>query len=733
MRGARAALAALAGLGIGACGGGEEPSPAPQAKAPQEQTAPTPPDPVQRVRAAAAAINDTRLRDAGEDASGWLTYGGSYAEQRYSQLDQINEGNVAQLGLAWSFETQTTRGLEATPIVVDGVIFTTGSWSVVFAIDARTGRQLWKYDPQVPPETGGKACCDVVNRGVAVYRGRVYVGTLDGRLVALDAATGDVAWEKVTVDQTQPYTITGAPRVVKGKVIIGNGGAELGVRGYVSAYDAETGEQIWRTYTVPGNPEQPFESPAMEKAAATWTGEWWKMGGGGTVWDSMAYDPELDLLYVGTGNGSPWNRRLRSPGGGDNLYLCSLLALRPDTGEQIWHYQTTPGDTWDYTSTQHILLADLEIGGRTRKVAMHAPKNGFFYVLDRETGELISADAFAQMNWATGMDMAAGRPIEAKNARYEDELVEIRPSPYGAHSWHPMSYNPTTGLVYVPVLEIPYNFRDDPEFEYRPGSWNLGIDTNTADGFSRSLVSGHLLAWDPVGKREAWRVQYAGPWNGGTLTTAGNLVMQGTGHGTFAAYRASDGARLFEMPAGTGVVAPPVTFLLDGVQHVAVMAGWGGAFALNAGDASAASGVTNNSGRLLVFKLGGTARLPVVEAQQAELLAVPADLDPAQVKEGLGLYNHWCQFCHGSGVVSGGVLPDLRRSEPAVYDTLPQIVLAGARRAKGMPRFDTWLDEDDVRALRSYLLSRRAALIAEQTAPPSPAPAGGAAGTEPGT
>jgi PQQ-dependent dehydrogenase (methanol/ethanol family) len=714
MRRSRGTWIVLLGLAIAACGG-ETPPPAPPAAA-EAEAAPPAPAPVSRedrIRNTTAAIDDASLRAAKGDDQ-WIAHGGNQAEQRFSTLDQIDENNVGKLGLAWSFETETTRGLEATPIVIDGVLYVTGSWSVVFAVDARSGEQIWKYDPKVPPEAGANACCDVVNRGVAVYRGRVYLGTLDGRLVALDAATGKPVWEKLTVDPTQPYTITGAPRIVKGKVIIGNGGAELGVRGYVSAYDAETGEQAWRVYTVPGNPAEPFESPAMEKAAATWTGEWWKMGGGGTVWDSMAYDPELDLLYVGTGNGSPWNRRLRSPEGGDNLYLSSILALRPDTGQQVWHYQTTPGDTWDYTATQHIMLADLELGGAVRKVAMQAPKNGFFYVLDRETGELLSADAFAQMTWALGMDMETGRPIEAPGARYEGGLVEIRPSPYGAHSWHPMSYNPRTGLIYIPVLEVPYNFRDDPEFKYRPGSWNLGIDTNTADSFPRTLVSGHLLAWDPVARKEVWRVQYAGPWNGGTLTTAGNLVLQGTGHRTFAAYRASDGERLFEIPVGTGVVAPPVTYLVDGEQHIAVMAGWGGAFALNAGDASAASGVTNNPGRLLVFKLGGTATLPVQEALQRELAAIPVRFDAAQVKEGLRLYNHWCQFCHGSGVVSGGVLPDLRHAAPEIYDQLPGIVLGGALRGKGMPRFAEWLTEQDVAAIRQYLLSRRAALVAER-------------------
>ncbi|MEN8183986.1 MAG: PQQ-binding-like beta-propeller repeat protein, partial [Myxococcota bacterium] len=353
MRAPGALLAVFVALG---CGEGATP-PAPAVDVSALATAPAP------------GVDDARLRDADADPDSWLTHGRNYAEQRYSPLRQIHTGNVGELGLAWFFDTDTTRGVEATPLVSDGVLYTTGSWSVVFAVDARSGELLWKYDPQVPRAWGGKVCCDVVNRGVALYRDRVYLGTLDGRLIALDASSGEVVWEGVTVDQTRPYSITGAPRVVKGRVIIGNGGAEFGVRGYVSAYDTGSGELVWRFYTVPGDPSQPFESPALERAAATWKGgEWWKVGGGGTVWDSMAYDPELDLLYVGTGNGSPWSRYLRSPGGGDNLYLCSVLALRPDTGELVWHYQTTPGDTWDYTSTQHMILADLEIEGRPRKV-----------------------------------------------------------------------------------------------------------------------------------------------------------------------------------------------------------------------------------------------------------------------------------------------------------------------------------------------------------------------------
>src|SRR5215831_1743823 len=425
------------------------------------------------------AIDDTALRNADSRTGDWITHGRNYAETRFSPLKGIDASNVKDLRLAWSFDTDTTRGLEATPLIIDGVMYTTGSWSIVYALDARTGKQLWRFDPQVPRQFGQKACCDVVNRGVAVYKGKVYVGTIDGRLIALDAETGKLLWQVVTVDQNRPYTITGAPRVVKGKVLIGNGGAELGVRGYISAYDAETGKMDWRFYTVPGDPSRPFESPAMESAAKTWKGEWWKIGGGGTVWDSMAFDPELDLLYIGTGNGSPWNREIRSPGGGDNLYLSSIVAVNADTGAYAWHYQETPAEGWDYTATQPLMLATLELGGRERRVIMHAPKNGFFYVLDRATGELLSAEKFVPaVNWASHVDMKTGRPVEIPTSVYHEKSVMVLPGPLGGHSWNPMAYSPVTGLVYIPAHSSGYPYSTNPDFKRFEGRPNLGMNPN---------------------------------------------------------------------------------------------------------------------------------------------------------------------------------------------------------------------------------------------------------------
>ncbi|MDX1567404.1 MAG: PQQ-dependent dehydrogenase, methanol/ethanol family [Longimicrobiales bacterium] len=653
-----------------------------------------------------ADVTDQVLADAASYEGQWLTHGRTYSEQRFSPLTSIDAGNVQDLGLAWSFDTGLERGHEATPLVVGETLYTTGSWSVVFALDARTGELLWRWDPEVDRSWAPRACCDVVNRGVAIYEGKVFVGVLDGRLAALDAATGELLWETVTVDQTLPYTITGAPRVVDGKVIIGNGGAEYGVRGYVSAYDPDSGEMVWRTYTVPGDPAEGFESEAMEAAAETWTGEWWEYGAGGTAWDGMAYDPDLDLLYVGTGNGTPWNRQIRSPGGGDNLYLSSILALRPSTGELVWHYQTTPGETWDYTATQPLMLADLEIDGEMRQVIMQAPKNGFFYVLDRTNGELISAEAFVPMNWATGVDPETGRPVEVPEARFLEQARIVTPGPLGGHNWHPMSFNPQTGLVYIPAQVNSYAYGHPREFQYREGVWNTGIgDTEGAVGEAWE-TSGYLLAWDPVAQEERWRIPYDDMWNGGTLSTAGNLVFQGTSDWRFVAYRADDGETLWEVDVPAGIMGGPVSYEVDGTQYVAVMAGWGGAYGLRVPGPGA-------TGRLLVFSLEGSAPLEGpedVSTIREPPAPIPFEATEAEITAGASLYRVWCSACHGPEGVGGGVVPDLRYADPAVYESFHDIVLGGARSDRGMPSFDEWLDQGEVDLIRAYLLSLRAGL-----------------------
>jgi quinohemoprotein ethanol dehydrogenase len=553
------------------------------------------------VRAATERVDGARIRAADAEPGNWLAHGRTYDEQRFSPLRAIDRSNVAQLGLAWSFDTEVGRGHEATPIVVDGAMFLSLPWSVVVALDAKSGEVLWRRDPEVPRSWARNACCDVVNRGVAVWKGRVYVGTLDGRLVALDAGSGNVVWEVNTIDRSQPYTITGAPRIVKGKVVIGNGGAEYGVRGYVTAYDAETGAQIWRFYTVPGDPSQPFEHPELDAAAKTWTGRWWELGGGGTAWDSMAYDPELDLLYVGTGNGSPWPRKLRSPEGGDNLFLSSILALRPDTGRLVWHYQTTPADNWDYTAVQHILLADMDWRGAPRKLLMQAPKNGFFYVLDRETGELLSAEKFVRVSWASHVDLATGRPVETPEGNYDEQPRWVLPSPNGGHLWHPMSYSPETKLVYIPALELAFLYPLDPAFEPEKGAWTLGLDVRNYAALLAQYESktppawGELKAWEPIAGRAVWAVRHPGSFNGGVLSTAGGLVFQGTSDGRFVAYAAESGEKLWEVTTNIGTVAPPISYSVDGTQYVSVLAGWGGGGVIEGADAgiSAASRYVN--------------------------------------------------------------------------------------------------------------------------------------------
>ncbi|MGH0036681.1 MAG: PQQ-dependent dehydrogenase, methanol/ethanol family [Myxococcota bacterium] len=674
-----------------ACGGGEEEE---VARPKRELT------PRARIRKATRAVDDARLRGAEGEPRNWLSHGRTYAETRYSPLAQIHDGNASRLGLAWRFPTGLRRGHEATPLVVDGVMYVTGSWSVVFALDAATGQLLWKWDPEVSREMGRVVCCDVVNRGVALYRGRVYVGVLDGRLAALGAANGKLLWEVQTVDRSLPYSVTGAPRVVDGKVIIGNGGAELGVRGYVSAYDWKTGDLVWRTWTVPGDPSKPQESEALEKAVGTWTGdEYWRIGGGGTVWDSMAYDAELDLLYVGTGNGSPWSRKARSPGGGDNLYLSSILALDPDDGEIRWHYQTTPGDNWDFTATQHMILADLELEGERRKVLMQAPKNGFFYVLDRESGELISAENYVTTTWAEGIDPETGRPVQTGTGEYDDGIALVMPTAFGGHNWQPMSYSPQTGLVYIPAQEILGAYRYDADFEHRPGEFNTANDLTLFATLTRDVVSGHLLAWDPVRQREAWRHPHGLAWNGGTLATAGNLVFQGTADGRFLALRADDGHLLWQSHhADTGIIAAPISYKVGGVQYVSVVAGWGGAFASVGGDAAAAAGV-ESKGVVLAYALVDEQITPAV------IQAILDARDPA-TRRGSDLYHSFCARCHGATAIAAGLNPDLRESIARMEDDAFVALVEGGLPGTSMPAFGRWISEADAREIAAYLRYR---------------------------
>ncbi|PWU00505.1 MAG: PQQ-dependent dehydrogenase, methanol/ethanol family [Terriglobia bacterium] len=654
-------------------------------------------------------VDDARLRAADQEPGNWLMYGRTYDDHRFSPLNQINEQTVTKLGLAWSRELGTTRGLEATPVVEDGILYATGSWSVAYAMDAKTGELRWTYDPKVNRERAYFICCDVVNRGVALYRGKVYVGTLDGRLIALDQRTGSPVWTASVADSAQPYSITSAPRIAKGLVVIGNAGAEYGVRGYISAFDAETGKMAWRSYTVPGDPSHGFESKAMEAAAKTWTGEWWKTGGGGTPWEGIAYDPALDLLYFGTGNPTAWYRALR--GRGDSLYTASIMAVHASNGELAWYFQTTPGDNWDYDATQPLMQADLNIGGRMRKVIMQANKNGFFYVLDRETGEFISGAPFVSgVTWATGLDPKSGRAIEAPGVA-ELKPVIVSPAPDGAHNWNSIAFSPATGLVYLAAKTgTSFLHAPDAKWKYNSDGNNVGLNGMYDGPLNAQLVkmppgSGELLAWDPVQQKTAWSAKYPVVEGGGVLATGGNLVFQGRADGVFAAYRATDGKQLWSFDAGTGIMAAPATYLVNGVQYVSVLAGWGGAVGVynNPGGGPIKPGF----GRVVTFVVDGNATLkvpayghPVPPEPQLTMKA-----SPQTIKEGAFLFNAHCAPCHGINAVAGPV-PDLRYASKETLEGIEDIVLGGSRASAGMPSFRKILTAPQVHAIQAYIIAR---------------------------
>jgi PQQ-dependent dehydrogenase (methanol/ethanol family) len=670
-----------------------------------------------------AAVDAERVINADREPQNWLAHGRTYDEQRFSPLTTINADSVSKLGLAWYLDLGTNRGLEATPIVVDGVIYVSGAWNIIYAIDARSGKLLWQHDPETSRVWVAEyAVHDAVSRGLAVWDGKVIAATLDGRLFALDATNGELLWSVSTIDRSKPYTITGAPRVVRGRVIIGNSGADYGVRGYLSAYDASNGELDWRFYTVPGDPLKPQESAVLEMAVKTWTGdEWYKTGGGGTVWNSMAFDPELNLLYFGVGNGTPWSRELRSPGGGDNLFLSSIVAVNPDNGEYAWHYQTTPGESWNFSAVESIILAELEIEGKTRKVLIQAPKNGFFYVLDRATGELLSAEQYIEQNWASHVDMATGRPVEYPFARYKNQGRLIVPGPSGGHSWYPMSYSPHTKLAYIPALSVPGYYNHQEAYAHQPGFQNKGIEEGVSNyralnpqGERQKIRFGmRLLAWDPQTQTERWRVEHS-DLPGGTLAMTGNLVFQGLGSGEFVAYAADTGTKLWSFEAGTTIMAGPVTYAVDGEQYVAVLAGRGGGAGFVGGPTGVYWNGLINENRLLAFKLGGTIKLPPAR-KLVRQVSIPDELRPivedkALIGRGKKVYEQYCYMCHGLGVFSGGVIPDLRYANPQTLANWEAIVIGGSRSAQGMRSFEGALSAEDALATRAYVLRQAAKL-----------------------
>jgi quinohemoprotein ethanol dehydrogenase len=636
----------------------------------------------------------------------WPNPGGPVDESGFTSLSQINRGNVKDLGLAWALDLPGEVTLEATPIVVNGTMYFSGAYSAVYAVDAASGKLIWKYDPQMWKRNSPKLkVMYPINRGVAFDDGRVFVCTLDGHLVALDAKDGAVLWDVQTLPETSGHFSTGAPRVFRGKVIIGNGGGDAGMRGYASAYDQKTGKLVWRFYTAPGSPEENAGDPAMEMAAKTWRGEWWKVGTGGGPWNGITFDPELNQIYLGTGNSGPYDPKVRSPGGGDNLFLTSIVAVDADTGKYKWHYQYNPREAWDYKATSNIITATLTIDGRPRQVLMQAPTNGFFYVIDRRTGKLISAGKITKATWADSIDLATGRPVERPNIRYENGRSVIYPGPTGGHNWQAMSFSPKTGLVYIPAVQVggDYSLNNDAELDIGGMTIEAHVDpSDPHDG------KGSLLAWDPVTEKARWRVWLPDWWNTGILSTAGDLVFIGNPRGQFDAYDAVSGARLWRFETGLGLMGTPMSYSVKGRQYVSVLVGWGGS-------AAAGSKLLNygwrygaQPRRLLTFALGGKLTLPPSAPADVTVHAVDdpsLTLDPAQVAEGRKLSLN-CMVCHGPGFRNGaGPAPDLRESKLALSkDALYAVVHDGALQSRGMPKFDQFT-RAQVDALHAYIRS----------------------------
>ena len=676
---------------------------------------------VSAVSGSAANVSQQRLLDAENEPGQWMMVGGTYDEKHYSPLDEINRDTVSELNLSWFADYDVNLSQQGTPLYIDGVIYVSTAWSMVNAFDARTGELLWHYDPQTNREIVTKVCCGIVNRGIAAYEGKIYLGTLDGYIVAINANSGEEEWRKLTVDPDAQYTITSAPRIIKGQVLIGNSGSEKTARGYLGAYDAQTGEDLWRVYTVPGNPELGFETPQMEMAAATWSGQWWELGGGGTVWDAIVYDELNDLVIFGTGNGTPWDQRARDPEGGDNLFVASILAVDADTGEYAWHYQTTPGDTWDYDAMSPMMLLDLEVDGVERHVVAQPNKNGFFYMVDAGTGELLRGYPFTEVNWATGIDMVTGRPIEVPEARYDFEnIYNLAPGVQGGHGWHANAWNPETGYIYIATQRAYFAMQSDANFTPNPTGNNLAINMGANFTYYRDNPDaprefvGYVSAWDPVTGEEVWRGEENDGPTGGVLSTGGGLVFSGGGNNTneFRAYDTVTGEKLWSFDTQTGMVAAPITFEMDGKQYIAASVG------IN----QAGNYFAPNYSRLLVFGLGGDAQLP------QPLTYTPRELNPPAltasqdvVATGGQLYGQYCSVCHGiGGQQRGANFPNLMVS-PMLHSqgAFDQVVLEGIRADKGMVSFADQFSNEESEAIRWFIVAQAIeAVNATPLAPP---------------
>ena len=650
-------------------------------------------------------VDEARVIAAGDAEPGsWLAHGQTYDELRFSTLTQINRDTVGILGLAWVKNLDNPFRQQSTPLVIDGVMYFTDPWSVAYAVDAKTGEEIWRFDPETDRNSMRYSCCGgPANRGMAAYKGKLYFATFDARLVAVDQATGEKVWDVDTTHYptNNPYTITGAPRAVHGKVFIGQSSSEFGLRGHLSAYDADTGELAWRFFTVPGDPSKPFEHPELEEAAKTWSGEWWKLGGGGTVWHAIVYDAKFDQLLFGTGNGAPWPRKIRSPGGGDNLFLGGVMSVNANTGRMNWFYQMTPADNWDFNACQDIALLDMEIDGKVRSVLLQGPKNGFFYVLDRENGELLRANPYVRLNWATHIDMETGRPVENPEMAYDEKPQWVLPSNAGGHSWQAMAVDPDRGIAYLPVQDmpawygLPQSFLDTGEFELDPNRMSLGVDMRPhEDAPPRPESSGYLKAIDPLTGEEVWSVQRATPYNGGALATAGGLVFQGDAAGQLAAYDADNGSLLWEYDTQGNTPASPITYEIDGEQYLAVLVGrvWRR---------------EGSDGRLMVFKLGAEEGEATPEQLEAADIPEPPPLTVSEEDIGRGevLYNRTCVGCHGLGAVAT-INADLRMMSGETHERFQDIVRGGVLADKGMLSFAAAVNEEEAELIRQYVISQ---------------------------
>jgi len=679
------------------------------------------------VAASQNLVDDARLSKAAAEPQNWLAHGGAHPDWYFSGLKKIDVTNVGRLRPAWYVELDTSRGQEATPLIADGTLYTTTAWSKVLAVDARTGRVKWTFDPKVPGHAGYKSCCDVVNRGPALYRDNLYISTIDGRLIALNAATGKLVWSVLTVDAARMYAITGAPRVMQGKVIIGNAGGETGSRGYVSAYDASDGKQLWRFYTVPNTSEAASDGAASDAALTqiarpTWNGYSFESGGGGHAWNSIVADSRFGQIYIGTANPFPWNPKFRSAQHNDYLFTSSIVALDARTGKYRWHYQEVPDDAWDYDAAEDMILLDTRIDGEDRSVLMQAAKDGFFYILDRKTGKLLSATAFVEaMTWASGVDPASGRPLINPESSYAEGSFDANPGPNGAHSWRPSSYNPVTGFVYIPTYETGVRLVGTESYKYQEGVDDLGVAATfgppPAAGAKTPAArrpSEYLQAWNPLARRREWQVPTVG--GGGVLSTAGNLVFQGQHRkdtaGQLVAYRADTGQQVWSFSTPNAVLTGPVTYSVAGEQYVAVMAGAGGSADLLVRGFGAT--LMSTPGKLIAFKLDGTATLPPDPEPAPPAWPVTVAASEQAVRNGAALYERYCIRCHARDAKSRNVIPDLRRVPPlGDAATWKAIVVDGALEQAGMIGWKRFISAQDAEDIRAYVAEQAHKLAAE--------------------